>query len=104
MLVFISGDFHKFSTPCRSNSLQSLLFQIVYFYESNSCGTIHTTDDRGVATWWQGCDNSRIHAVSWNMAAVPYVLDLIAGDNPAKYSGHPVIVRGNQSSSGIVQL
>jgi len=30
------------------------------------------------------------------MAAVHYVVDLIAGDNPAKYRGHPVVVRGNQ--------
>ena len=38
------------------------------------------------------------------MAAVHYVMDLIASDNPANYRGHPVIVRGNQSSSGVVQL
>ena len=28
--------------------------------------------------------------------AVPYVLNLVSGDNPAKYRSHPVIVRGNQ--------
>ena len=30
--------------------------------------------------------------------------DLVAGDNPADYRSSPVIVRGNQSPSAIVQL
>ena len=81
-----------------------ILFQWLSFYEPNPGGIIHTPDDRCVATWWQGCNNRRLPWVCWSMAAVPYVLDLIAGDNPAKYRGHPIIVMGDQSSSVVVQL
>ena len=38
------------------------------------------------------------------MAAVPDVLNLIAGDNPTNYRGHPVIVRRNQSPCAVMQL
>ncbi len=88
----------------RAKALEGVLIQIVHFHESNPGGVVHTAHDRGVVTWWQRCDDRRLPWVCWSMAAVPYVLDLVAGDNPANYRGHPVIVRGNQSSGAVVQL
>src|SRR6266404_5775522 len=81
-----------------------VLTQIVHFDQANTGGLIHATHDRGVVTWWQCCDNRRLAWVCWSMAAVPDVLNLIAGDNPTNYRGHPVIVRRNQSASAVVQL
>src|SRR5437763_1495854 len=38
------------------------------------------------------------------MAAVYYILDLIAGDDPADDCVLPVIIRGNQSSRAVIQF
>src|SRR5882724_2808820 len=81
-----------------------VLIQIVHFHQTNTGGLIHATHDRGVVTWWQCCDNRRLPWVCWSIAAVPDVLNLIAGDYPADDRMPPVIVRGDQSPSAIMQL
>src|SRR5438477_156724 len=81
-----------------------LLIQIVHFHEGNAGGIVYAAHDRGVVTWWQCCNNRRLPWVCWSMAAVPDPLHLIVHNNPADYRGHPVIVRGNQSSGRVVQF
>src|SRR5436305_1044131 len=81
-----------------------LLMQIVYFYQSNSGHVVYTTHDRGVVTRRQVYNDGRIARVSWSIAAVYDLLDLVVGDNPADDRSPPVIIRGNQSSCAIVDL
>ena len=88
----------------RCDGLQHLLIQIVHFHECNSGHVVHATHDRGVVTPRQICDDRRLPTVARSVAAVPNSLRLIAGDYPADDCMQPVIVRGNQSSSAIVQL
>src|SRR5438477_225499 len=88
----------------RCDGLQHLLIQIVHFHECNSGHVVHSTHDRGVVTRRQICDDRRLPTVARSVAAVPNSLRLIAGDYPADDCMQPVIIRGNQSSSAIVQL
>ena len=66
--------------------------------------TVHTTDDRGVVTWWQVCDDRRLPWVGRSVAAASNSRDLAAGDNPADDRMLPVIIRGNQSPSAVMQF
>src|SRR6266480_7446875 len=88
----------------RCDGLQHLLIQIVHLYEGNTGHVVHSTYDRGVVTRRQICDDRRLPTVARSVAAVPNSLRLIAGDYPADDCMQPVIIRGNQSSSAIVQL
>ena len=81
-----------------------LLIQIVHFHESNSGHVVYTTQNRGVVTHWQLCDDRRFPSVTRRVAAVHDLPDLVGGDNSADYRMCPVIIGGNQSSSAIVQL
>ena len=72
--------------------------QIVYFYQSDAGGIVHTTHDRGVVTCGQIRDDCRLPSVARSVAAVPDIAPLIACDNPADDRCLPVIIRGNQSS------
>ena len=66
-------------------ALEVLSIQIVHFDKPNSRGVVHPADNRGVVTRWQCCDNRRLPWICWSMAAVPDILNLIAGDDPANY-------------------
>src|SRR4029453_19418627 len=47
------------------------LIQVVRFYKSNSRGVTYTANDRGVAAWWQGCNDRRLSGVRGSVAAAP---------------------------------
>src|SRR5438034_978354 len=78
--------------------------QIVHFHESNSRGAVYTAHDSRVVARWQICDDSRFPSVTRSVTAVLDFLHLVVGDNSADDSSLPVIIRGNQSSSAIVQF
>src|SRR5436190_2107513 len=78
--------------------------QIVHFHESNPGGVVHATRDRRVVARWQVCDNRRFPSVTRCVTAVLDFLHLVMGDNPADDGSLPVIIRGNQSASAIVQF
>src|SRR6266481_3321683 len=80
------------------------LIQIVHFHQSNANSVVHTTHDRSVVTRWQLRDNCRLPYVARSVAAVHDVVILACGDNPADYRNLPVIIRGNQSPSAVVQF
>src|SRR6516165_4033281 len=80
------------------------LIQIVYFHQSNPGRVIYTADDRSVVARWKIRDDCRFAWVTWCVAAVYDILDLVLGDNPADDRSLPVIIRGNQRSSAIVQF
>src|SRR5262245_46228255 len=78
--------------------------QIVHFHESNSGGVIHTTHDRGVVTWRQVGNDRGFPSVCWSMATVPDVTYLVGGNGASYDRMNPVIIRGNQSASTIMQF
>src|SRR6266576_4018127 len=78
--------------------------QIVHFHQSNPCRVIYTVDDRSVVARWKVCDDCRFAWVTRCVAAVYDILDLVLGDNSADDRSLPVIIRGNQRSSAIVQF
>jgi hypothetical protein len=80
--------------PCES--LRHLLIQIVHFNQTNSGGVVYTAHNRSVIAWLQRRDDRRLPRVARRVAAGHYVMDLTAGDDPADYRGHPVIIRGNR--------
>src|SRR6266496_554282 len=80
------------------------LIQVVHFHERNSSGVVYPTQDGGVVTRWQVCDDRRFTRVPRSVAAVLNVLHLVAGDDPADDRGLPVVIRGNRSPVGIMQF
>ena len=66
--------------------------QIVHFHQSNSGRIVYAAHDRGVVAWWQLCNDRRLPSIAWNVAAVPDVVHLVAGDNPADYRVLPIII------------
>src|SRR5438094_538028 len=83
---------------------QSSRSQIVHFHKSNSRGAVYTTHDCSVVARWQVCDDRRFPSVTRCVTAVLNFLHLIVGDDPADDGSLPVIIRGNQSASAIVQF
>src|SRR5258708_2536065 len=81
-----------------------MLMQIVHFHESNSSGAVYPTHDRRVVARRKLCDNRRFPSVTRCVTAVLDFLHLRVGDDPADDGTLPVIIRGNQSSSAIVQF
>src|SRR5437870_8148236 len=81
-----------------------VLIQIVNFHQGNTGSVVYAAHYRCVVTWRQFRDNRRLPWVCWSIAAVPDVLNLIGGDNPADDRMSPVIVRGDQNASAIMQL
>src|SRR6266516_5220647 len=80
------------------------LMQVVDFHERNSSGVVYPTQDGGVVTRREGCDDCRFPRVPRSVAAILNVLDLVLGDDAADYRMLPVVVRGNQSPGAIVQF
>src|SRR5437660_49543 len=78
--------------------------QIVHFHQSNSGGAVYTTHDRGVVACRKVCYDRRFSSVTRCVTAVLDFLRLVVGDDPADDGSLPVIIRGNQSASAIVQF
>src|SRR5438093_4609880 len=78
--------------------------QIVHFHQSNSDGAVYTTYDGGVVTRRQVCYNRRFPSVTRSVTAVLDFLHLVVGDDAADDGSLPVIIRGNQRASPIVQF
>src|SRR4029450_8791125 len=70
----------------------AILLQIVYFYQSNTNGVIHTAHDHGVIACWQLCDDCRLPAVRWRQPTGSNIAHLFGRDDPADYRGPPVII------------
>src|SRR5947207_936201 len=78
--------------------------QIVHFHQSNSGCVAYTAHDSRVVACWQVCDNRRFPSVTRCVTAVLNFLHLVVGDDSADDGSLPVIIRGNQSASAIVQF
>src|SRR5262245_53640811 len=78
--------------------------QVVHLDERNSGGAVHPSHDCGVVTRREVGDNRRFARVRWGVAAILYILDLVAGDDAADDRLLPIIVKGNQSAGVIVQF
>ena len=78
--------------------------QIVHLSQSNARRVVYTPHDRRVIACWQFCDDCRFPSVARSVAAVPDIAYLVAGDDSADDRVPPVIIRGNQSSSAVVQF
>src|SRR5213592_4831248 len=80
------------------------LIQIVYFRESNTGGVVYAAHDRGVVAYWQICNDRRLVWISRSQSTVDNILHLVLGDNPADDRSPPVIIRGNERASAVVQF
>src|SRR5436190_4452465 len=78
--------------------------QIVHFHQSNSGGVTYAAHDRGVVACWQVCYDRRFSCVTRGVAAGLDFLNLVVCDNPADDGSLPVIIRGKQSASAIMQF
>src|SRR6266511_1715325 len=103
-IITLSPLLHK---PTTTNIPQYRIMhgaEVVHSHKCNSGRVVHTTHDRSVITRWQVYDHRRFPWVTRCVAASANSGDLVTGNNPADNRCHPVIVRGNQSSSAVVQL
>src|SRR5436309_2932401 len=78
--------------------------QVVHFHERDSGGVVYPTDNGGVVTRWEVCDDRRFTRVPRSVSAVLNVLHLIGGDDAANDRMLPVVIRCNQSPVAIVQF
>jgi wyosine [tRNA(Phe)-imidazoG37] synthetase (radical SAM superfamily) len=84
--------------------LQHLLIQIVQFHESNTCGVVGTTHNRGVVACWQRCNYCRLARLRGSMPAVLNRADLARRDDLTDDRRLTVIIRTDQCSGRSVQL
>ena len=69
--------------------------QVVYFHESNPGRVVYTPHNRGVVARLQVRNYRRLRWVSWSVAAVLNIDQLVLCDNTADYRLLPVIIRAD---------
>src|SRR4029077_20194436 len=78
--------------------------EIVNFHEGNSGGAVYATQDRGVITCGQVCDDRGFQLVTGSVAAGLDVTDLIGSDDSTDDCRSPVVIRSNQRSRSVMQF
>src|SRR6476620_5092344 len=77
---------------------------MVRLHETNSRAAVHPAHDRCVAARWKVCDNRRFPSVSRSVTAVLNFLGLVVADDAADSRNLPIVIRGNLTSTSIVQF